>query len=164
MRVQGREGAVDRQRARTEELTKRGGIIGRCPSHGAESFPMTTLLDSPVYTEILDQTHEDILEGDTHAAMGRLRLSLREWRSRLPAADWAAVGQQARRHPIHEVLLESPFTRRAYQKPRGYAGDAGLMDLIYGLAPATELSPLGGMLYGYEFDSPCFQSVRTRRA
>jgi hypothetical protein len=58
-----------------------------------------------------------------------------------------------------------PFTRRAYQKPRGYAGDAVLMDLIYGMArPGDDLSPLGGMLYGYEFDSPCFQSVRTRRA
>jgi SAM-dependent methyltransferase len=39
------------------------------------------------------------------------------------------------------------------------------MDLIYGMAPPGDgLSPLGGMLYGYEFDSPCFQSVRTRRA
>jgi hypothetical protein len=39
------------------------------------------------------------------------------------------------------------------------------MDLIYGItAPGGDLSPLGGMLYGYEFDSPCFQSVRTRRA
>ena len=39
------------------------------------------------------------------------------------------------------------------------------MDLIYGMSPPDDdLSPLGGMLYGYEFDSPCFQSVRTRRA
>src|SRR5262245_62807141 len=38
------------------------------------------------------------------------------------------------------------------------------MDLIYGMVtPGADLSPLGGMLYGYEFDSPCFQSVRTRR-
>jgi hypothetical protein len=63
------------------------------------------------------------------------------------------------------LLLQSPFTRRAYEKPRGYAGDAVLMDLIYGIAPpGDDLSPLGGLLYGYEFDSPCFQSVRTRRA
>ena len=96
--------------------------------------------------------------------MGRLRTSLRELRVRLPAEDWRTLGAQARRHPLHNLLLESPFTRRAYEKPRGYAGDAGLMDLIYGLAPAGNLSPLGGMLYGYEFDSPCFQSVRTRRA
>jgi len=96
--------------------------------------------------------------------MGRLRTSLRELRAQLPPDDWAAVGAQARRHALHGLLLESPFTRRAYEKPRGYAGDAGLMDLIYGMQAGKELSPLGGMLYGYEFDSPCFQSVRTRRA
>ena len=38
------------------------------------------------------------------------------------------------------------------------------MNRIYGLTSAADPSPLGGMLYGYEFDSPCFQSVRTRRA
>src|SRR5688572_8814180 len=96
--------------------------------------------------------------------MGTLRTSLRELRSLLRPCDWTLIGEQARRHPLHTLLLESPFTRRAYEKPRGYAGDAVLMDLIYGMTPPAGLSPLGGMLYGYEFDSPCFQSVRTRRA
>ena len=116
-------------------------------------------------TEIFDSTHDAIVGGDVHAAMGRLRTSLRELRSQLPPDGWASVGHHARRHALHGLLLESPFTRRAYEKPRGYAGDAVLMDLIYGRTPAgDDLSPLGGMLYGYEFDSPCFQSVRTRRA
>ena len=126
---------------------------------------MTTLLDRPPCTEILDNTCHALAAGDVLHAMGALRASLRELRSQLPPGDWQAVGEQARRHPLHRLLLESPFTRRAYEKPRGYAGDAVLMDLIYGMAPAgDDLSPLGGMLYGYEFDSPCFQSVRTRRA
>jgi extracellular factor (EF) 3-hydroxypalmitic acid methyl ester biosynthesis protein len=116
-------------------------------------------------TAIFDLAHEALVEGDIPSALGTLRRALRESRSRLPPEEWAAFGDHARRHPLHQLLLESPFTRRAYEKPRGYAGDAGLMDLIYGLPPADgELSPLGGMLYGYEFDSPCFQSVRTRRA
>jgi len=113
---------------------------------------------------MFDSAHEGIVAGDLHDAMGRLRTSLRELRAQLPPDDWAVLGAQARRHALHGLLLESPFTRRAYEKPRGYAGDAGLMDLIYGMTPGEALSPLGGMLYGYEFDSPCFQSVRTRRA
>jgi extracellular factor (EF) 3-hydroxypalmitic acid methyl ester biosynthesis protein len=126
---------------------------------------MTTLLDRPRCTEILDNTCHALADGDVRHAMGALRSSLHELRSQLPPGDWQAIGEEARRHPLHRLLLESPFTRRAYDKPRGYAGDAVLMDLIYGLAPAgADLSPLGGMLYGYEFDSPCFQSVRTRRA
>jgi hypothetical protein len=85
-------------------------------------------------------------------------------RARLTPAEWNAVVEEARRHPLHGLLLESPFTRRAYAKPRGYAGDAVLMDLIYGVVPAEDLSPIGGMIYAYEFDSGCFHSVRARRA
>ena len=126
---------------------------------------MITRLDCPPCTEFLDNTCLALADGDVRYAMGALRTSLHELRSQLPPGDWQAIGMEARRHPLHRLLLESPFTRRAYDKPRGYAGDAVLMDLIYGLAPARgHLSPLGGMLYGYEFDSPCFQSVRTRRA
>ena len=126
---------------------------------------MTTLVRSITSTDVFDTTREAIVRGDVHAGMAKLRASLRELRSLLPGPEWALIGEQARRHPLHNLLLESPFTRRAFEKPRGYAGDAVLMDLIYGFAPpGDDLSPLGGMLYGYEFDSPCFQSVRTRRA
>jgi hypothetical protein len=130
-----------------------------------KDMPMTTLAHLPTTTEVLDTTHAAIVGGQVHQAMAGLRRSLRTLRSAMPPDDWALVGEQVRRHPLHDLLLESPFTRRAFEKPRGYAGDAVLMDLIYGKAhPGDELSPLGGMLYGYEFDSPCFQSVRTRRA
>jgi extracellular factor (EF) 3-hydroxypalmitic acid methyl ester biosynthesis protein len=129
-----------------------------------ENTPMTMLAPPSPQTEIFDLAHDALIGGDIHAAMGTLRRTLREQRSQLPREAWVTFGAQARRHPLHRLLLESPFTRRAYEKPRGYAGDAGLMDLIYGSKAAANLSPLGGMLYGYEFDSPCFQSVRTRRA
>lgn len=126
---------------------------------------MTTSVRVLTSTDVFDVTHEAIAAGDFHAGMSTLRASLRDLRAALPAAEWTLIGDQARRHPLHNLLLESPFTRRAFEKPRGYAGDAVLMDLIYGIAPpGDELSPLGGLLYGYEFDSPCFQSVRTRRA
>ena len=126
---------------------------------------MTASPDHPPCTEIFDRTHQALVGGDALDAMGKLRTSLNEIRSQLPSDDWKSVGEHARRHPLHTLLLESPFTRRAYDKPRGYAGDAVLMDLIYGRVPADDgLSPLGGLLYGYEFDSPCFQSVRNRRA
>jgi len=125
----------------------------------------SVLADDRSSSNIFDSTHTTIAGGDVQAAMGRLRRSLRELRSQLPLDDWKLLGGEAREHPLHDVLLESPFTRRAYDKPRGYAGDAVLMDLIYGMkAPHGQLSALGGMLYGYEFDSPCFQSVRARRA
>jgi extracellular factor (EF) 3-hydroxypalmitic acid methyl ester biosynthesis protein len=125
---------------------------------------MTTTLSYQAATEIFDTTHDALLGPDVHSGMGRLRSTLRGLRAHLAPEEWTALTEQARSHPLHGLLLESPFTRRAYAKPRGYAGDAILMDLIYGTTPGEGLSPLGGMLYGYEFDSPCFKSVRTRRA
>lgn len=126
---------------------------------------MITLTPAPLFEEVLDTAGEALARGDVHRGMDALRVSLREVWRHVAGTEWCLLGQQARRHPLHALLLESPFTRRAYEKPRGYAGDAVLMDLIYGLvSPARSLSPLGGMLYGYEFDSPCFQSVRKRRA
>jgi len=127
---------------------------------------MTTLVRiADTATDIFDRTRDALLGNDIHGGMDSLRASIRTLRGRLSPDEWSSFGEQARRHPLHALLLESPFTRRAFMKPRGYAGDAVLMDLIYGTAPAgRELSPLGGRLYGYEFDSPCFQSVRTRRA
>jgi SAM-dependent methyltransferase len=126
---------------------------------------MTTLVRLLPSPGIFDISREALLGTDIHAGMGHLRETLRGLRAHLPPQEWKAVCEQVRRHPVHELLLESPFTNRAYAKPRGYAGDAVLMDLIYGAPPAADsLSPLGGMLYAFEFDTPCFQSVRTRRA
>lgn len=120
-------------------------------------------LETTEYAEILDHARQALTDGDVHDGIGHLRTVLGDMRARLPREQWHAFTRNARRHPVHELLLESPFTRRAYEKPRGYAGDAVLMDLIYGYR-SEHVSALGGMLYAFEFDSPCFKSVRTRRA
>ena len=39
-------------------------------------------------------------------------------------------------HPLCDLLHQDPFTYRAFSKPRGYAGDAVMMDYIYGLGEA----------------------------
>jgi len=50
-------------------------------------------------------------------------------------------------HRVRAMLHEDPLTRRAFQKPRGYAGDAGLLDLIYRHAPfAGELTDVGAVV------------------
>lgn len=60
---------------------------------------------------------------DTAATMRRSCTSENEWRHR--------VDFEIRRHPVAGAALLDPFVRRAHLKPRGYAGDAVLLDFIY---------------------------------
>jgi SAM-dependent methyltransferase len=63
------------------------------------------------------------------------------------------------------TLCQSPITARALAKPRGYAGDAVLMDLMYGLAPPGVASPapIGTEIFAHEYRRPAARAVRARR-
>ena len=56
-------------------------------------------------------------------------------------------------HPLRDLLHQDPFTYRAFSKPRGYAGDAVMMDYIYGLGEARQAArqatPLGRAIFRY---------------
>ena len=45
-------------------------------------------------------------------------------------AEWADYAQLCLRHPLRALLHQDPFTYRAFSKPRGYSGDAVLLDLV----------------------------------
>lgn len=62
------------------------------------------------------------------------------------------------------TVVRSPLTRRALHKPRGYAGDAVLIDLIYRLGRdrTGALSEAGRAIYEWELNSPGCKSVRNR--
>lgn len=60
-----------------------------------------------------------------------LLTGLYEIRQNLTEKDWRLYTEKARKHPIHGELLKDPHTKRSYQKPRGYAGDAVLIDYFF---------------------------------
>src|SRR6185436_19111629 len=119
-----------------KEMPARTEIPGSTSVPWVRTMPMTTFVRFLPRTEIFDVTREALLGTDVHGCIGRLREALRHLRAHLPADEWKTVCEEARQHSLHDLLLESPFTRRAYSKPRGYAGDAVLMDLIYGAPPS----------------------------
>jgi extracellular factor (EF) 3-hydroxypalmitic acid methyl ester biosynthesis protein len=79
----------------------------------------------------------------------------------------ADAGESARSvlrgHPLHTVLMEDPYTARAFSKPRGYAGDAQLIDMIYDMAPPDETGERGRNIFSVTTGFPVSQSVRERR-
>lgn len=62
-------------------------------------------------------------------AWPRLLAACAELRAGLPEEVWRG---RLRAHPVFEVLRAEPATAWSYRKPRGHAGDARLMDFLYG--------------------------------
>jgi extracellular factor (EF) 3-hydroxypalmitic acid methyl ester biosynthesis protein len=67
-------------------------------------------------------------------------------------------------HRLHAMTQHDPFTWRAAHKPRGYAGDAVMMDFIYsGVAPQGT-SELGRSIFAVTTRDPMGLSVMFRRS
>lgn len=121
--------------------------------------------------QFLSESHAQLVgAGDEPATvfhvMENLFLTLNELRSGCTQEEWQILVDKCRNHPLCGLIHQDPFTHRAFSKPRGYAGDAVMMDYIYGREefwnppPAT---PLGLKLFDYTTSAPASEGVRARR-
>jgi extracellular factor (EF) 3-hydroxypalmitic acid methyl ester biosynthesis protein len=115
--------------------------------------------------DLLDRTYEQIRRGQVQAGIHELVLGLRVMRDIYPTAPWQSFSQNdCLLHAIRDVVHQDPFTRRSFDKPRGYPGDAGILDLIYGAVPLPEgTTEMGTEVYAYTVQAPACESVRARR-
>lgn len=94
-------------------------------------------------------------------------MGLHAIRNSLSYAGWQRLIPVARAHEVAAYFLQDPFTRWSAVKPRGYSGDAGLLDFIYGHESVKEhiegASDLGRALYGYTRMAASSVAVRERR-
>lgn len=81
--------------------------------------------------------------------------------------SWAQAMRYCINHPLRELIHQDPFAHRCYTKPRGYAGDAPLIDFLYTRdcntnqpGPVTEL---GARIFEFTRDIPAGRAVRRRR-
>jgi extracellular factor (EF) 3-hydroxypalmitic acid methyl ester biosynthesis protein len=91
------------------------------------------------------------------AAARKAGSSPEEWREFVVSEVWT--------HPIRTVVHEDPMTRRVFSKPRGYPGDAVMLDYIYGL-PHPEIdraSERGERIRDFNLQTPAARGVRHRR-
>lgn len=113
--------------------------------------------------DILLKSNSPATIGTTmHHLVGRLN----ERRLGVPPEQWLKDVERIRRHPGFSVVHKDPFSRRAFEKPRGYAGDAVMMDYIYGIDegkyPET-LSPEARAIFDYTARAASSSGVRSRR-
>ena len=96
-----------------------------------------------------------------------LNAGLNVARGCMPTEAWRDFCTRAQRHPLISLLKQDPLIARVNEKPRGYAGDAVMIDLIYGTGDALEIlrtsSALGREVYRYTSQSIAAQAVRERR-
>jgi SAM-dependent methyltransferase len=97
----------------------------------------------------------------------RITFSLHEIRNRFHPRVWQELVPFVQNHPVSSFFLEDPLTRWSFEKPRGYSGDATLMDLIYQHESVADqvakASTLGKALYEYTSVAPSSVAARDRR-
>lgn len=114
----------------------------------------------------LDEAADIINRGAVEAGMERLMRRLDVCQRRLGRDTWRAVARTTiDSHPLLALVHESPFARRAFHKPRGYAGDADTLDLVYRCAPLPPgISARGRRVSECELETETCRGIRARLA
>ena len=121
---------------------------------------------SPDPRALLDEVLARLRAGEPAAlAIDRLAEGLRWLRNTAAPAAWQRSIAAVRAHPLLAVLHESPLARRSFRKPRGYAGDAPMFDMLYLGEAALEnepVTPLGLEIFRRDIAAPAAVALRER--
>jgi hypothetical protein len=122
-------------------------------------------LESSVSEPLLDGTCRRLLAGDIQPALDLLKNGLNEIRDGMFIEEWNGfIRERCLEHPLRQLLNQDPFTLHAFSRPRGYCGDAVLLDFLFGYArPPAGTSHLGQAIFQYEFETSSAKSLRARR-
>jgi hypothetical protein len=116
---------------------------------------------------LLDSVFGKFKQGRIEDGMNELLPGLKGQRLHAGPKDWSLTVSACLRHPLKDLLHQDPFTQRAFSRPRGYAGDAVLLDYIYGREegwePPEDTTELGRALFEYTTRSAACEGVRARR-
>ena len=130
-----------------------------------KSAPVSTSI-SALATAILDRAQAAFGQDDVAVGFAQLIDDLDRLRNSMSVSEWRSFVQHTfREHPLKETLRQDPFTRHAFDKPRGYAGDAELIDYIYGYGNGIVLpacTPKGRSLYAAAMETVPCRAVRAR--
>jgi hypothetical protein len=131
----------------------------------------------PIYRDVgtsaakllLDRAHERFVEepASVDEIMMQMMSELWSMRQNSPREVWHDILGQCAMHPVRTIIHQDPFSARSFHKPRGYAGDAVLIDYIYArdcrLGEQEPVTELGERIFRFNCETPACAAVRTRR-
>jgi extracellular factor (EF) 3-hydroxypalmitic acid methyl ester biosynthesis protein len=114
---------------------------------------------------LMDEVSSMLLSGDIPGGMDRLILGMQSIRQSFDPDIWQEFTRQTfQEHPLTNLIYQCPFAQHSFTRPRGYAGDAELIDFVYGNMDLSDrVTPLGKDIFEYFMDTPGSRSVRARR-
>lgn len=125
------------------------------------------IVDDPFSLALLEDVYELMVEGHVREGMDLLLPGLQTLKYHLTDEAWQQYIISCREHRLCELLHEDPFTFRAFTKPRGYPGDAVLLDYVYsreeGWPMPEDTSELGQKIFEETTKSSACEGVRARR-
>jgi SAM-dependent methyltransferase len=127
----------------------------------APHAPLARLLDEEF--EQLQTLENNAMTVVVPSTIDRLATQTRAISHNMDRREWLDIVQsQIDPHPIVKLLEQDPYTARARSKPRGYAGDAVMMDYCYFTTPPESTSELGRAIFFSTTTSPNGRSVLAR--
>ncbi len=110
--------------------------------------------------QVCEQLHRDPLA--VSHTMSTLLTGLQKVRREMPREEWQEFCRNTvPKHELAQLIREDPFTLHSVRKPRGYPGDAALLDYIYGCSQASS-TPLGQGIFDFTINTPPCRAVRSR--
>jgi extracellular factor (EF) 3-hydroxypalmitic acid methyl ester biosynthesis protein len=113
----------------------------------------------------LDKAFTLLRSDQVDLGLTNLNTDLYKLRRDSKPSEWEAFTKgEFLTHPLTGLIHQDPFTRHSFDKPRNYAGDADLLDFMYGIRkPDENTSELGQKIFSWAMKQSTVQSVRYRR-
>ncbi|MGH9751290.1 MAG: methyltransferase domain-containing protein [Blastocatellia bacterium] len=115
--------------------------------------------------QLFDRVYDQFGNYQVDEGMLNLTQGLFSLRWSAQPEEWREFAQRVwQEHPLMQLAHQDPLTRRAFEKPRGYAGDAELLDYVYGLRTMpSDTTCLGAAIFSFMLQEPAPRAVRARR-
>ncbi len=113
----------------------------------------------------LDDLHWQIAKGGSlHQGLESMFKGLALLHRKWDREEWTRFCLEiVRNHPLRALIHQCPYTRHGFEKPRGYAGDAVLIDYLYNERQTDGTTQLGRDIYHFLWRQSGPRSVRERR-